>query len=221
MNTQEILGQLQVLGSEKMREQNIRRGAGPNQFGVKMGDIRKLAEKIKTNHELALKLWETDNLEARLLAVLLVKPKDLSVDQLENMVRSATWTQLADWLNSYVVKQHPEKESFREEWMRSEDPMLARSGWSLTADRIAKNPEGLDLKGLLDRLEREMPKAPEPAQWTMNYCLAGIGIHFPEYRDRAVAIGEKLGIYRDYPTPKGCTSPFAPIWIAAMVGRQG
>jgi len=55
----------------------------------------------------------------------------------------------------------------------------------------------------------------------MNYCLAGIGIHFPEYRQRALTIGETLGIYRDYPVSKGCTSPFAPIWIEEMVSRRG
>ena len=38
---------------------------------------------------------------------------------------------------------------------------------------------------------------------------------------RALAIGESLGIYRDYPVSKGCTSPFAPIWINEMVSRQG
>ena len=37
----------------------------------------------------------------------------------------------------------------------------------------------------------------------------------------ALAIGEKLGIYRDYPVSKGCTSPFAPIWIKEMVKRKG
>jgi 3-methyladenine DNA glycosylase AlkD len=55
----------------------------------------------------------------------------------------------------------------------------------------------------------------------MNSCLAGIGIHFAKHRKRALAIGEKLGIYRDYPVSKGCTSPFAPIWINEMVRRQG
>ena len=54
----------------------------------------------------------------------------------------------------------------------------------------------------------------------MNYALAETGINHPEYRERAIAIGEKLGVYRDYPTSKGCTSPFAPIWINEMVSRQ-
>jgi 3-methyladenine DNA glycosylase AlkD len=54
----------------------------------------------------------------------------------------------------------------------------------------------------------------------MNGALAEIGIHFPKHRKRALAIGEKLGVFRDYPTSKGCTSPFAPIWINEMVRRQ-
>ena len=44
----------------------------------------------------------------------------------------------------------------------------------------------------------------------MNMCLAEIGIHFPKHRKRAIAIGEKLGIYRDIQFPK-CTSPFADL----------
>ncbi len=62
--------------------------------------------------------------------------------------------------------------------------------------------------------------APE-TQWTMNNSLAGIGSQFPELRARALAIGERLGIFRDYPVSKGCSSPFAPIWIAEMVRRKG
>jgi hypothetical protein len=55
----------------------------------------------------------------------------------------------------------------------------------------------------------------------MNAALAQIGICFPHYRERALAIGEKLGLYRNYPVSRGCTSPFAPIWIQEMVKRQG
>ena len=74
---------------------------------------------------------------------------------------------------------------------------------------------------LLDRIEAEMNGASAEVQWTMNFCLAGIGIHFPKHRKRAIAIGDKLGIYHDFPVSKGCTSPFAPIWIKEMVRRQG
>jgi 3-methyladenine DNA glycosylase AlkD len=55
----------------------------------------------------------------------------------------------------------------------------------------------------------------------MNETLATIGIHHRAERDRAIAIGEELQVLADYPTPPNCTSPFAPLWIAEMVRRQG
>ncbi|GAA2586263.1 hypothetical protein Stube_59600 [Streptomyces tubercidicus] len=38
---------------------------------------------------------------------------------------------------------------------------------------------------------------------------------------RALAIGERLEVLKDYPTSAGCTSPFAPVWIAETVQRRG
>jgi len=217
----QTLAQLKALGNEKVRAHNSKNGAGNNQFGVRMGDIRKLAAKIKTNHGLAMALWETGNIDAQFLAILLIDPKRLSDDELDRLVRSSGFAYVADWLNSYVVKNHPDKEILRQKWMNDDDPWAARAGWNLTSERIGKSPKGLDLPSLLNRIESEMGNAPSEAQWTMNFCLAGIGIHFPEHRKRAIAIGETLGLYRDYPVSKGCTSPFAPIWINEMVKRQG
>jgi 3-methyladenine DNA glycosylase AlkD len=221
MTLEKALKQLESLGDEGVRAHNSRDGAGDNQFGVKRGDLRILANKIKTNHALALSLWETGNIDAQFLATLVIKPTLLSADELDRMVRSVTFAWVADWLHSYVVKEHPDKETLRNQWMASADRWAARAGWQLTAGRVAKSPDGLDLAALLDRIEAEMGAAAPEVQWTMNACLAEIGIHFPKHRKRAVAIGEKLGIYRDYPVSKGCTSPFAPIWINAMVSRQG
>jgi len=221
MNKEDALSQLDALGTDKMRAQNTKNGAGKNQFGVRLGDIRTLAKKIKTNHELALDLWKTKNIDARLLAILVMKPKSLSAAEADRMVRSIKFTQVTDWFNAYVLKQHADKEALREKWMSTSAPMAARSGWSLTAARIEKNPDGLDLSALLDRIESEMGTAVPEVQWTMNFALAAIGINFPKHRKRALAIGESLGVYRDYPCSKGCTSPFAPIWINEMVKRQG
>ena len=123
MTLKETSKQLESLGNEKMRAHNTKYGAGDNQFGVQLGDIRVLAKKIKTNHELAMALWKTGNIDAQLLATLVIKPKNLSADEMDRMVRSVTFVHVADWLNSYVVKQHPDKESLRQEWMATDDPM--------------------------------------------------------------------------------------------------
>ncbi len=226
MTVKEVLAQLKSLGDDARRKHNIKAGAPDNQFGVKLGDIRAVAKKIKSDHDLALKLWETGNVEAQLLATLILKPKSLSADEVDRMTRSTTCGQVAEWLNSYVVAQHPEKDSLREKWMKGKekDRWAARAGWHLTASRVNQGNGGtgeLDLAALLDRIEKELPKAPPEVQWTMNNTLAAIGIRHAALRKRAVAIGEKIGLYKDWPVSKGCTPPYVPVWVEAMVKRKG
>ena len=180
MTLKETLKQLQALGNAKVRAQNAKSGAGDNQFGVSLGDIRVLAKKIRTDLPLALSLWETGNVDAQFLATLLIQPKKLSAKEVDRMVRSVTFVRVADWLNAYVVRQHPDKEALRQDWMAADDRWAARAGWDLTAERVAKSPDGLDLPALLARIELEMADAEPEVQWTMNNTLAAIGIHFPK-----------------------------------------
>jgi 3-methyladenine DNA glycosylase AlkD len=119
-----------------------------------------------------------------------------------------------------VVRKSPHVEGLRRAWLADADPVVASAGWALTTDRVAKLPDGLDLTALLDVIEAEMADAPDRLQWAMNSCLAQIGIEHPGHRARAIAIGERLRVLEDYPTPPGCTSPFAPVWIAEIVSRR-
>ena len=102
-------------------------------------------------------------------------------------------------MNSYVVAQHPDKETLRVKWMKAKDRWAARAGWHFTASRVNKGADDLDLPALLDRIEKEMPKALPEVQWTMNNTLGAIGIHHKQHRQRAIAMGEKIGLYRDWP----------------------
>jgi 3-methyladenine DNA glycosylase AlkD len=152
--------------------------------------------------------------------MLICRPKAFERDELDVMVREARAPKVHDWLVNYVVKKNPNAEELRLAWSADPDPVVASAGWALTTERVAKNPEGLDLAGLLDVIEVEMADAADRLQWAMNHCLAQIGISHAEYRARALDIGERLEVLKDYPTPPGCTSPYAPIWITEMVRRQ-
>jgi 3-methyladenine DNA glycosylase AlkD len=138
MTLNETLKQLKALGSAKVRAQNAKSGAGDNQFGVSLGDIRVLAKKIRTDHPLALSLWDTGNADAQFLATLLIQPKKLSANEMDRMVRSITFVRVADWLIAYVVRQHLNKEALRRDWMAAEDRWAARAAWDLTAERVRR-----------------------------------------------------------------------------------
>ena len=214
----EAMAQLAELEDVKVREANEKRG---DDHGVNLGQLRALAKRLKTQQGLSVRLWETGDTAARLLALLVCRPKAFRRDELDAMLRDARAPKLQDWLVNYVVKKSPHGEELRTAWLADADPVVAAAGWALTSDRVVKKPEGLDLSALLDTIEGEMKDAPDRLQWAMNTCLAQIGIEHAAYRKRATTIGERLDVLKDYPTPPGCTSPFAPAWIGEMVRRKG
>ncbi len=214
---EEVLAELAALEDPRMRAVNEAHG---DDHGVNLSALRAVAKRLKTQQDLARDLWATGDTAARLLALLICRPKVFGHEELDTMLRQARVPKVHDWLVNYVVKKSPHAEELRVEWLPDPDPVVASAGWALTSDRVVKKPEGLDIPGLLDVIEDEMRDAPDRLQWAMNHTLAQIGIDHEEYRERAIGIGERLEVLKDYPTPPNCTSPFAPIWINEMVRRQ-
>ncbi|WP_131817205.1 DNA alkylation repair protein [Nocardia salmonicida] len=211
------MAELAALDDPRIRAVNEKHG---DDHGVNLTELRALAKRLKTQPVLARLLWDTDDTAAKLLALLICRPKIFERDELDAMIRQARTPKVHDWLVNYVVKKNPHAEELRTVWFADPDPVVASAGWALTTERVAKKPDGLDLTGLLDLIEAQMKTAPDRLQWAMNHCLAQIGIDHPDHRARALDIGERLQVLKDYPTPPGCTSPFAPAWITEMVGRQ-
>lgn len=212
----EVMAELAALDDPRVRAVNERRG---DDHGVNLTQLRAVAKRLKTRPDLATALWSTGDTAARLLAILVCKPKQFTQTDLDTMLREARTPKVHDWLVGYVVKKTPHAEALRTAWLADPDPVVASAGWALTTDRVAKSPDGLDLTALLDTIERDMKQAPDRLQWAMNHCLAQIGIDHPAHRPRALAIGERLEVLKDYPTPPNCTSPYAPTWITEMVRR--
>jgi 3-methyladenine DNA glycosylase AlkD len=213
----DVMARLAAIEDPRFRAINEKHG---DDHGVNLTQLRALAKQLKSQHDLARPLWDTDDTAARLVAILICRPKTFERDELDSMVRQSRTPKVHDWLVNYVVKKNPHAEDLRQAWLTDPDPVVASAGWALTSERVARKPDGLDLPGLLDVIEAEMKVAPDRLQWAMNNCLAQIGIDHDEYRARAIDIGERLEVLKDYPTPPGCTSPFAPIWITEMVGRS-
>lgn len=213
----EVLDALAALEDPKMRAANEKRG---DDHGINLPKMRGLAKQVKTDHALAHQLWETGETAPRLLALLISRPREYTADELDEMLRETRAPKVNEWFVSYIAKKTPLSEQLRQRWFGDPDPTVAAAAWSLTAERVVKSPEGLDLDELLDLIERDMRDAPKRPQWAMNETLAQIGIHHPQLRPRALAIGDALQVLADYPTPRGCISPFAPIWITEMAARR-
>ena len=135
----EVMAELAALEDPKVREVNGRHG---DDHGVNLGQLRALAKRLKTQQDLARELWATGDTAARLLAILICRPKAFERDELDAMLRQARTPKVHDWLVSYVVKKSPHAEELRLAWLADPDPVVASAGWALTTDRVAEEARG-------------------------------------------------------------------------------
>jgi 3-methyladenine DNA glycosylase AlkD len=154
----ELMAELAALEDPRARAVNEKHG---DDHGVNLSKLRAIAKRLKTQQDLARQLWDTTDTAARLLALLVCRPKAFNRDELDTMLRDARTPKVHDWLVNYVVKKNPHAEELRLAWFDDPDPAVASAGWALTTDRVAKKPDGLDLTGLLDIMGDEQLPCPD------------------------------------------------------------
>ncbi len=134
----DVLAELAALEDPKIRAVNERHG---DDHGVNLTALRAVAKRLKTQHALAGQLWGTGDTAARLVAILISRPKAYSAAELDAMLRDARVPKVHGWLVSNVVKKNAHVEELRTAWLADPDPAVAAAGWALTSDRVAKSPE--------------------------------------------------------------------------------
>ncbi|HEX6685213.1 MAG TPA: DNA alkylation repair protein, partial [Candidatus Limnocylindrales bacterium] len=82
----EVMAELAELEDPKTRAVNEKHG---DDHGVNLSKLRALAKRLKTQQELACRLWETKDTAARLLALLICRPKAFEREQLDAMLRDS------------------------------------------------------------------------------------------------------------------------------------
>ena len=82
----EVMAELAELEDPRAREVNQKHG---DDHGVNLSKLRAVAKRLKTQQELACRLWETGDTAARLLAILICRPRAFERDELDLMVREA------------------------------------------------------------------------------------------------------------------------------------
>jgi 3-methyladenine DNA glycosylase AlkD len=201
MSVENVLAQLEAWGSATTRRVNTADGAGDNQFGVKPGTLRRMADALTSHHTLALKLWATGNADAMILATMLLAPDRLSMRAVERMVKPLTYPRLVDEFTFNTVSRARYADFLRERWMASANETIGRAGWNLLIARVVRgDTAGLDPDAILATIEAEMPAAFHK-QEAMNRCLVEIAARIPALTKRCRAIVERLGPMRCTPTP--------------------
>lgn len=195
MDTRTALAALEAAGTERNRAIHLRRGAGENQYGVSIKDIRALAKRIGHDQPLARTLWLTANADARLLACMVAEPARMDEDELDDWIAAISYYVLVDEFVSSVASQGPAVRPRMERWIRSARDWTAQAGWDL-AGVLAARDENLSDRFFLDllaKIEHEIGLAGNRTRHAMNGALIAIGLRNEDLREEAMLAAASIG----------------------------
>jgi 3-methyladenine DNA glycosylase AlkD len=190
----ELMAELEKAGSEQTRKTYARHGVVQPMFGVSFATLKALLKRIGVDHELALALWETGNFDARNLAVKIVDPARMTVDQLDDWAQDPG----ARMCNSYVAHVAVEgahAQTCVKRWLAAANETKRCVGWGLVcalASRDATMADEWFAKRLVE-IESVIHRAPNAERYAMNNALIAIGCRSSGLRLAASAAAQRIG----------------------------
>ena len=217
----ETLAQLESLGTEQTRKTWRRHGVGDNQYGVSYGDMGKLKKKIKTDNDLALKLWASGNHDARILALMIADPAQADPATLDSWARELTNYVITDAFSTYVG-QTPLARAKAEQWIEADDEWTADAGWSLIG-RLAASDSSLPdsyFTAYLARIARDLHSSKNRVRHAMNNAVIAIALRNEALEAQAIATATQIGKVVVDHGETNCKTPAAIPYIEKTKARS-
>ena len=208
-----VLARLQRIGTRKQVSELARYGITAHKpYGVTVGELRKYAKSIGTDHELALALWDSRRYEARMLAAMVDDPARVTLRQMD------TWSSEFDnWaITDTVCFQLFDRSRYAwrkvDEWARSKPEFRKRAAFALMWSLSVHDKDAAD-DLFLDRLHHIADGAQDDRQYVkkgVNMALRAIGKRNRTLNDASIEMAARLA----------ASNAAAPRWVGSHALRE-
>lgn len=219
-----VLGELRALGSEQTLKIYRRHGLAGEAFGVKYGDLDKLARRLRGMPGLAEGLWDSGNHDARVLALKIADPATFTATKLDRWCGRVNRIQVSDLVR--LACRTPHACALAEKWSATgpaNGELKQVAGW-FTVAFLATNDPALPrawFQPWLRRIGREIGDAPNFVKYALNEALIAIGGRDDvKLRDEALKIAADIGKVEVDHGETGCRTPDAASYIAKIWDRR-
>lgn len=173
-----ILAELSGMGSERNRAGMARYGINvENAFGVSVYELRRIAKRLGTDHDLTLALWTTGNHEARLLACFVDDPAAVTAEQAEAWACDFDSWDICDQATTNLFDRTRHAWSKAADWAERDEEWIKRAGFALMAGLAVHDKAATDraFMGLLPVIERGASDRRSFVKKAVNWALRNIG----------------------------------------------
>jgi len=186
---------------------------GLSSYGLGLTRLRKLAKRIGRNRELAQALWKTDVYDARVIALLIDDPAQITISQAERQVEELAGGMLAHVFascdatlakTSFVVE-------LAEQWVLSDDPVRRDCGYGLLyeASKLSgkRAPSEEFFLAHIKRIADTINGESEKVRLSMGAALMGIGKRSAGLNRAASKVAQDVGPI-EFTSASGKCEPF-------------
>ena len=217
MTSKEILKKLEQVGSKSTANVLMKHGAKNPCYGVKVEELKKIQKQVKTNHALAMELFNSGVFDAMYLAGLVMDGAEMTKKELSQWAE----TNYGSSISSYTVPWVASESKFGDElaalWIESDKEFVAVSGWATLSSIVSICPdEELDialLKKLLSRVVEKIDTAPNRVKQAMNNYVISLGCYVAPLTADALKVAAKIGKVKVDVGDTACKIPDAAEYI--------
>ncbi|MDK2980972.1 MAG: hypothetical protein PWQ55_1319 [Chloroflexota bacterium] len=163
-------------------------------LGLSIYDLRRIAKEVPHEHQLALDLWASGILDARLLASMIDVPEEATEAQLEDWVKDFNSWDICDQVCDNLFEFTPFAWDKVREWSTREEEFVKRAAYALLSclawhDREAGNQQFIDTFPIIQA------SATDPRNFVkkaVNWALRNIGKRNMALNGAAIAQAEQL-----------------------------
>jgi 3-methyladenine DNA glycosylase AlkD len=224
MNTVDILKEIEKAANASVKKTLLKHGAREPFYGVKIEDLKKIQKKVKANHqEIALQLFDSGIGDAMYLAGLMADGAKMNRQQLQQWAKKANGQMMSEYSVPWVACENEAAMKLALEWIDSSTDNIACTGWHTLGNIAATTTdEKLDLaqfEKLLERVEKQIEKAPNRVRYCMNAFVIAIGSFVKPLNKKAIETGRKIGNVEVDMNGTSCKVPYAPDYIKKVMDK--
>ncbi|MBN2027642.1 MAG: DNA alkylation repair protein [Actinobacteria bacterium] len=217
----EVMKEMRAKGTAQNVKVYRRHGAEGDLFGLSFASLRKLGKRIGKDCELALRLWDSGNDDARILATMIADPRELKPSTVDKWIKDVHYYVLSDQL-AELISRSPIALEKMEQLMDSSGEFQRACGYTMLASALENGvavPDK-DCRRYLRVIEAEIHTSPNRARYCMNNAVIAVGVYKPSLTREAEATAARIGKVVVDHGDTSCRTPDAVTYIRKSLVRK-
>lgn len=218
MTFKEVMNELQSYGTEQTRKIYRNHGADIDQFGVSVANIKKLAKKLKGQHDVGMKLLHSENVDAIYLSQYVVNPEMVTISDLEQVIAITNYYMILDNVVAPLIARNKETvQKVLIPYLHSNDNRKKQVGYTVYSIILGSYEDHeIDydhVKAMIQEVKETIHQSENRVRYSMNNFVIAAGAAHSDITELSKQAAVAMGKIEVYMGNTSCKVPDAYSYI--------